>query len=125
MVKGWTRVDMLVALYDRAITSIHFAQVADQQNDTPLMVNKLLEANRFILALHAGLNTEVCEIANHVARLLNFVMLRLEQRNFDEAVRFLKQLQSSFEQIREEAVTLEKAGKIPPLSDEQGLNTIA
>jgi len=116
---------MLVALYERAITSIEFAKVAEQQQDQALLANKLLEANRFILALHAGLNVEVCGIAQDIGRLLNFVMLRLEEHNFDEAIRFLKKLQSSFEQIQEQAVAMEKTGEIPPLSENRGLNTIA
>jgi flagellin-specific chaperone FliS len=125
MVNGWTRVEMLVALYDRAITTIEVAQRAEQQGDTSLLATKMLEANRFLLALHAGLNTEVCGIAKDVARLLNFVMLRLGQHNFDEAIRFLKELQSSFEQIQEQAMAMEKSGEIPPLNEARGLNTIA
>ena len=125
MVQGWTRIEMLVALYDRAITTIQFAQFAEQQHDEPLMTSKLLEANRFVLGLHAGLNPENCEIAQNIGRLLNFVMLRLEERKFDEAVHFLQKLKSSFEEIQEEAVALEKSGQIPPLSADPGLNAIA
>lgn len=125
MVNSWTRIEMLLALYDRAITTIEVAKDAEQQHDNALLTTKLLEANRFILALHAGLNTEVCEIARNVAQLLNFVMLRLEEHKFDEAIHFLKKLQNSFEQIQEVAVAMEKTGEIPPLNDDCGLNAIA
>ena len=123
-VSGWTRIDMLIALYDRSIANIRFAQLAKQSNDTRLMTNKLIETNKFILALHSGLNIEQDQIAVDVARLLNFVMLRLEEQNFEEAIYFLEKLQSTFEQIREEATALEKSGKIPPLNSARGLNTV-
>lgn len=123
-VSGWTRIDMLIALYDRSIANIRFAQLAKQSNDTRLMTNKLIETNKFILALHSGLNIEQDRVAVDVARLLNFVMLRLEEQNFEEAIYFLEKLQSTFEQIREEATALEKSGKIPPLNSSRGLNTV-
>ena len=123
-VSGWTRIDMLIALYDRSIANIRFAQLAKQSNDTRLMTNKLIETNKFILALHSGLNIEQDRVAVDVARLLNFVMLRLEEQNFEEAIYFLEKLQSTFEQIREEATALEKSGKIPPLNSARGLNTV-
>ena len=120
-----TRIDMLLSLYDRAIATIRFAQYAKEANDTELLTRKLLEANRVMLALHGGLNTEEYDMAVAVAQLLNFVMLRLEQHNFDEAVYFLEKLQTSFGQIRDEAVALEQQGKIPPMSASKGLDTVA
>ena len=120
-----TRIDMLLSLYDRAIATIRFAQYAKEANDNQLLTRKLLEANRVMLALHGGLNTEEFDMAVAVGQLLNFVMLRLEQHNFEEAVYFLEKLQTSFGQIRDEAVALERAGKIPPMSASKGLDTVA
>ena len=125
MVNGWTRIDMLLALYDGAISTVRFAQDAKTANNTNLLTNKMIEANKYILALHSGLDTENDKVAFDVARLLNFVMLRLEEHNFEEAVYFLEKLQASFERIREEATDLEKAGKIPPLNTQGGFNTVA
>ena len=121
---GCTRIDMLLSLYDRAIATIRFAQYAEEANDTQLLTRKLLEANRVMLALHGGLNTEDYDVAVGIAQLLNYVMLRLEQHNFDEAVYFLEKLQTSYEQIRDEAAALEKDGKIPPMSASKGLDTV-
>jgi len=82
----------------------------------------LLESNRLILGLHSGLDSENSEIAKDVGRLLNFVMLRIEQKNFDEAVQFLEKLHGSFSQIREEATELEKLGKIPKIVESTAVN---
>ncbi len=125
MVKGWTRVDMLIALYDRTISAIELAQQAKGQGDNAQMAAHLIQVNRFILALHSGLDIDNSELAGNIARLLNFVAYRLEQQNFGEAIRFLTKLQATFEEIREEATKLEKDGKIPPLMSTAGLNTVA
>lgn len=125
MISGWTRIDMLLALYDRAISTIRTAEEAQAANDSSQLAVLKMEATRYLLALHSGLNTDKYEIAVDVARLLNFVMLRLEQNNFKEAVYFLKKLHASFESIREEATAMEKTGKIPPLSSSPTLNAIA
>ena len=125
MVKGWTRVDMLIALYDRTISAIELAQQAKDQGDNAQMATQLIQVNRFILALHSGLDIDNSELAGNIARLLNFVAYRLEQKNFGEAIRFLTKLQATFEEIREEATKLEKDGKIPPLMSTAGLNTVA
>ena len=124
-VSGWTRVDMLLALYDRTISTIRFAQHAKNTDDNRMLANKMIEANKYLLALHSGLDTENDAVAVDIARLLNFVMLRLEEHNYDEAVYFLEKLHSTFEQVREEATDLEKSGKIPPLNAHRGLNTVA
>ncbi len=124
-VNGWTRIDMLLALYDRAISSIRSAQQAEAANDDQLLATNTVETNKYILALHSGLNVEKDPVAENVARLLNFVMQRFTEKKYDESIHFLEKLRSTFAQIREEATELEKAGKIPPLNTEPGLNTVA
>jgi len=125
MVKGWTRIDMLLALYDRAISTIEDAKLAKESACAAELANKLIESQRLVLALHSGLNTDKFELAADVARLLNFVLLRLQEQNFDEANYFLGKLRASFAEIRDDATAMEKEGKIPPLSTSRGLDTVA
>ncbi len=117
--------DMLLALYDRTISEIAAAESASQQGDSDKLAIKLLEANRLLLALHSGLNTDEYPLAVDIARLLNFVAFRLEQRNFAEAIHFLEKLKSSYAQIRDEANAMEKQGKFVSLDAPTGLNTVA
>ena len=125
MINGCTRIDMLLGLYERAIASIKTAQAAKEQKNEALFNEKMIDANRVILALHGGLNTDEYDMAVRIGQLLNFIMLRIEQQNLDEAIYFLEKLKSGFEKIREEATALEREGKIPPLSEARGLNTVA
>ncbi|MFT5301329.1 MAG: flagellar protein FliS [Mariniblastus sp.] len=124
-VNGWTRIDMLLALYDRAIEAIKNTKIGHEIDDQTLYSTSLLDANKYIFGLHSGLNIEKDPVAENVARLLSFVMLRLEEKQYDESVHFLEKLRDSFNQIRDEATELEKAGKIPPLNSEPGFNTVA
>ena len=117
MIKGWTRIDMLLALYDRAITAVRLASRAQAANNQPLMQQQVFESHKLILALHSGLEIDESEIAQNVARLLSFIVLRIEQQHFDEAAHFLEKLHSSFSSIREEAASLESIGEISPLQE--------
>ena len=117
MVKGWTRIDMLLNLYERAIFAVEVAGAAVETDDNACVQSQTLEAQKFVLALHSGLKPDECEVAHSVARLLSFVMLRIEEKNFAEAKRFLQKLHASFSQIRETAVELEAGGVIPPIDD--------
>lgn len=124
-ISGWTRIDMLLVLYDRAISEISAAQNASLKGDTALMAKKLIECNRFLLALHSGLNIDEYPLAVDIARLLHFVMYQLEQKKFSEAIYFLEKLKSGYEGIRDEADAMEKQGKFTTLETPAGLDTVA
>ena len=122
---GWTRIDMLLALYERAISETMAAKEAKLAGDENRLAQKLIVANRLMLALHGGLKIDEYPLAMDIARLLNFVVFRLEQHNFDEAIHFLEKTKSAYESIRDEAASLEKNGTIPALNKRPGLDAIA
>ena len=125
MVKGWTRIEMLIALYDRAIGAVEEAKRALESEDSIQHARCKIEANKFILGLLSGLDSENCKIAFSVQQLLVFVMQRIDEKKYDDAIRFLGKLKHTFEQIRDEAASLEQCGKIPPLADANVLDTVA
>jgi flagellin-specific chaperone FliS len=125
MFGGWTRIDMLLALYDRAIISVRGAQSAQQAGDEAEFAAKFIDAQKCVLAIHGGLKPDEYEIAYDIARLLHFVLTRLSEYNFDEAAHFLEKLRSGFDNIREEATELEKSGQIPALDLSEGPNAMA
>ena len=125
MFGGWTRVDMLLALYDRAIASTRGAELAKEAGNDAQFAEKFMDAQKCILAIHGGLKPDEFEIAFDIARLLHFVLTRLSEHKFEEAAHFLDKLRASFESIRDEATELEKAGQIPPLELSSGLDAMA
>jgi flagellin-specific chaperone FliS len=112
MIKGWTRIDMLLALYDRTIENVQVAEAAYSANESQTFVDAQIAASQCILGLYEGLDTKE-ESAQNVARLLHFVAGRLEEKDFAQAIKFLQRLRDSFAQVRDEANTLEQDGKIP------------
>ncbi|MCP4096945.1 MAG: flagellar protein FliS [Mariniblastus sp.] len=125
MIKGLSRIDMLLVLYDRAIASLEAAKSAKEASDEKMQQKFGYEANKLIMGIHSGLDTEKYPVAVDVARLLHFIMTRIEQQDFSDAIKFTKQLRESYAQIRDQAVQLESNGEIPPIIQSSGVNTIA
>ena len=125
MIKGLSRIDMLLVLYDRAIASLEAAKSAKEASDEKMQQKFGYEANKLIMGIHSGLDTEKYPVAVDVARLLHFIMTRIAQQDFSDAIKFTKQLRESYAQIRDQAVQLESNGEIPPIIQSSGVNTIA
>ena len=81
---GWTRIDMLLAIYDKAIVATKGLQVAAAEGDEKKSVHRLIEAQKCILAIHAGLKPDEHDIAYNIARLLNFILMQLEEKNYEK-----------------------------------------
>jgi len=125
MIKGLSRIDMLLVLYDRTIASLEAAKSAKEASDAKMQQQYGYEANKLIMGIHSGLDTDKYPMAVDVARLLHFIMTRIEQQDFSDAIKFTKQLRESYAQIRDQAVQLESKGEIPPIIQSSGVNTIA
>ena len=115
---GWTRVEMLLQLYDRAIGSIDACKAAHSDEDNIAYAIHLLDSQRVILAINAGLKPGESEVAFNIARLLHFVLSAMEQKDFDAAERVLHELRAGFAAVADEANQLERDGQIPPIPDD-------
>ncbi len=117
MVSGWTRIELLLYLYDRAITSLEACETAKNSGDEKEYGKHFLDANKTLLAIHAGLKPED-EIAFNVARLLHFVSQAVIANDFQGAVKVLRSLRDGFAAIEVEANQLESSGQIPSAEKE-------
>lgn len=124
-IQGWTRIEALLELYDRAIVSIECMQETAVEGTKERFTKYQLDAYRYLYGIASGLDTEKSEVAQNVARLLSFVLLKLQESEFDLALRFVRQLRDSFDAIKEDAIESERNGGIPPLQDSPMLNTEA
>jgi flagellin-specific chaperone FliS len=112
---GMSRVDMLLALYDRAIAALEEASVARTAGDEKKRKLHDFQAQKLLFGIHAGLDTRD-ETAFNVARLLHFVVTRLEQADYQTARKILGELRNSFAAISDDARQLEADGVIPKLA---------
>lgn len=125
MIGGWTRVEMLIALYNKTIVAIESAKLAYSEDRTNDWANYQIEANRLILGLFSGLDLDNCEIAQNVGRILTYVAGKLAEKEFDHCLHHLTQLQQSFIAIQNEAVRMEKEGQLPPIIERNAFDTVA
>jgi len=117
---GWTRIEMLLALYEAGIRNIHEAQDARLIKNHNLFDQKRLHALRIVLEIRGGLNSEYGELPEKIAVLCEYVgqcLLDGSDEKMVSAVNVLTTLKESFDAIREEANRLEKAGEIPSVVD--------
>lgn len=121
---GWTRIDMLIQLYDRAIASLEGADDAMKSGDDATYARLFLDAQKTILAIHTGLKPDEYEIAFNVARLLHFALVSIENKKFEDAVMVLKNLRDGFDAISDEANDLERTGQIPAFETHDELHMI-
>ncbi len=122
---GWTRIDMLLAIYDKAIVAIQSLEEAHRDSDPQAVARNLTETHKCVLAIHSGLKPDEHEIAYNIARLLHFVLLKLEEQEFGDAVRILSNLREGFSKIYDEATRLEAAGEIPSLEINDSVSSLA
>lgn len=125
MVQGWTRIEMLLELYDRTILAVESTKLAFESSDENATAVHRVSANRLLLGLYSGLDVDGCAIAGNVGRLLLFVMTQVAANEFDVAIEYLHRLQSSFAEIKDLAIDLEKKGQIPPVANAKMLDTVA
>ena len=116
-----TRIELLLALYDKAVERITAAEDALHAGDRPRALPLTAKAQLIVMELAAGVRTDVDPATGtNMLRLYEFVTYKLAEGGIDNlqsALRVLTTLREGFRAIRDEAVELEKTGKIPA-SDE-------
>lgn len=122
---GFTRVEMLVQVYDRAICAVEACEIAVETKDDALFSRHIVIVHKAIVALHAGLKPEEDEVAFNVARLLHFVAVQVGEQNWKTAHDILTQLRDSFSAVIDEANQLESEGVIPAMPMQDSYESLA
>lgn len=116
---GWTRMDLLLALYDKALERLDRADAALRAKDPSEALTLLLKVQQIIMALADGVRVEVNPEANaNMLRLYEYAMhevARATAPGIANARKVLQTLRQGFEAVREEANALERAGHFSPL----------
>lgn len=122
---GWTRVDMLLMLYDRAINAVESCEIAFEADEKPALVKHELNLRKTVMTIHAGLKPDEDEVAFNIARLLHFAMVQYDQRDFATCKKVFSEIRNGFAQIADEANELERQGNIPSLPETDAFESIA
>lgn len=123
-----TRIDLLLALYDKAIRHLTQARQALEQQDVTTATPPLLQAQLIIAALATGVDLQYGEVPYNMLRLYEFVLYCLgspETKKVSDALRILTILREGLEGIEQNARNLELSGKIPPVQSAPALRVSA
>jgi len=113
---SWTRIDMLLALYDGAIERLEKAESALQSGDNFGAVSLISRVQLIIAELAAGVRVDVePEMGTNMLRLYEYSSHQLSHPDgcgIGYARQILLTLREGFEMIREEAANMERSGKL-------------
>lgn len=114
----WTRIDMLLALYREAESSLRSTINSLHTGDDVQSTCEQVRGIKLLLALIDGIRPETDDVARNIHRLCLFVLDQVSMGtldSFENGLRVLVTLKESFEAIADEARQLESSGEIPPL----------
>lgn len=124
-----TRIDLLLALYDGAIDKISGALEALRAGDRALALSLTAKGQLFVAELAAGVRTDIdLSLGSNVLRLYEFVanqLTQVDEERLNSSLRVLTTLREGFQQIRPEAIELERTGQIPNIDSIQTLYSLA
>jgi flagellar secretion chaperone FliS len=115
---GWSRIDMLLALYDGAIERLDKAIALLNQGQDKAAEPLLIRVQLIVGALVSGMAENGTETQANLYRLYEFVLHSIRTGGLDNlraAKNTLSTLREGFQGIRAEAVHLERNGTIPPM----------
>lgn len=113
---GWTRIDLLLALYDGAIERLDKAEAALARGDRPAALTLLAKTQLIVAGMATGVRAEVDpDGCANVLRLYEFVVRELVKATAEavrDARKILCTLREGFQAIRAEAVEMERSGRL-------------
>lgn len=111
---GWTRIDLLLALYDKALERLASAAASLADGDHWAAVPQMAKTQLIVAELASGVRLDVDEERGaNMIRLYEFVANELRRPTADgiaNARAVLRTLREGFEAVREEANRLERSG---------------
>jgi flagellin-specific chaperone FliS len=113
-----TRIDLILSLYRKALDHLTRARTALAEERLSDALPHLTKTQLIVVGIASGLPAYKDEAAVNFLRLYEFVahqMVLGTLESVDAAARVLGTLLKGFEKVREQAVSLELQGKIPPL----------
>lgn len=113
---GMTRIEVLLALFDGALSRLDKAARALTNGDVPVATPYMAKAQLIVSELATGVRVDVAEeMGTNMLRLYEFVVNELRTprlKNVESAIKILTTLREGFEAIKDEAVALEKRGDL-------------
>ncbi|MFY9254818.1 MAG: hypothetical protein WAO83_15310 [Fuerstiella sp.] len=117
--QSWTRIDMLIHIYDHAISSLEAGAAALNAGKNLNEGSFRRDASERVMLIVDGLALEAGELPQNILRLCTFVMDRIYTNDaaaWSHSAQLLATVRSGFEEIRDEANAAEACGQIPAVN---------
>jgi flagellar protein FliS len=115
---AWTRVDMLLLIYDQAVSSLTDGALLLEQNRTSELLPVSLKAQRALLMLAEGLRLDRGEIPTQVLRLCVYSLDQIRTESapaWRSAAKVMATVRDGFRAIQDQARAAEYEGQVPAL----------
>jgi flagellar protein FliS len=115
---SWTRIDMLLLIYDRAVATLNEGAGLLEQNRFTEIPPVSLKAMQSLLMIADGLDLEKGDLPSHVMRLVVFALDQISTPSpgaWRSAAAVMSKLREGFQEIQEQARRDEYEGRIPAL----------
>ena len=115
---AWTRIDMLLLIYDQAVTALTEGTRLLEQNHHAEVPLVSLKAMRSLLMIADGLNMNHGELPAQVMRLVVFSLDQIKTQSpaaWRSAAEVMSKLREGFQEIQDQARKDEYEGRIPAL----------
>ncbi len=114
---SWTRIEMLLALYSKTIEHVQAALDNLEQGNAAQSLLHRTRAAALVVAIRSGIDPQA-DAQFKIDPLCEYMQLALgigDVKHLMSTLKILKDLHEAFANVREQAVALERDGKIPPL----------
>jgi flagellar protein FliS len=113
---GWTRADMLLALFDGAIERLEMAATTLRHGDRMTTVRLLTRAQTIVCELAGGVDPDYVHAAAYLRMygLASRAIAAATVEQTEAALHILRILREAIARLRDEAVRLEREGTLPP-----------
>ncbi|MCA9212002.1 MAG: hypothetical protein KDB27_02970 [Planctomycetales bacterium] len=114
----WTRVDLLLALYDRTISTLE--TLAESLQTQGVSAIRYQTRAMFLLEqIIDGIDAEQCDYASEIMRLCEFAFRAINNRNteaIEKSAAAFRTIREGFATVRDDAVAMEMRGDIPSVN---------
>ncbi len=127
-VPSWTRIDMLLALFDGGVERCEQALAALERQDHAAAKKLLIKARLIVMGLASGVIADGDPVTTTILQLYEYALHSLAQGGIEDVrgtLNVLRILREGFQKVRPEAVELERSGVIPPINTTSTLQALA
>ncbi|MBL8817653.1 MAG: hypothetical protein JNL58_16625 [Planctomyces sp.] len=115
---SWTRIDMLLVVYEQTIDAIQRGADAIAAGRTNELISIRLRTMKCLVTIIDGLNQNAGDTPQQILRLCLFVLDQVETdelESWQSALKIMQTLYDGFQGIQDEAREAEHRGEIPAL----------